>query len=167
MGLGSFCTAGFCDAHRLAGAETIWFTRADRGRFYSIVKDPARPTADLRRTAAAESVRLWDGDAADGCGDRQGCLSDFEYSRGEKAFWLFSLCFHEDTVCDRLWAEKAGRQPPKRSSTPSYLYSQFANGERILRPTGKPAHAFGDPTPGRAGPICLASTALREGGMPS
>jgi hypothetical protein len=63
MGLGSHGNTRVLRRPRLAGAETIWFTRADRGRFYSIVKDPARRTADLRRTTAAESVRLWDGDA--------------------------------------------------------------------------------------------------------
>ena len=63
----------------MAGAETIRFTRADLGRFYSIVKDPVRPTADLRRTAAAESVRLWDaGTGKDACPTEQltGDISD-------------------------------------------------------------------------------------------
>ena len=68
MGLGSHGKTRVLRRPRLVGAETIWFTRADRGRFYSIVKDPARPTADLRRTAAAESVRLWDaGTGKDAC----------------------------------------------------------------------------------------------------
>jgi hypothetical protein len=96
---------------RLAGAETIWFTRAGRGRFYSIVKDPARPTADLRRTAAAESVRLWDaGTGKDACPteaidrrykrsparrDRQGCLSDLSITDGKKRFGSFRFVFME------------------------------------------------------------------------
>jgi hypothetical protein len=101
---------GFRKRPRLAGAETIWFTRAGRGRFYSIVKDPARPTADLRRTAAAESVRLWDaGTGKDACptgrykrspacGDRQGCLSDLSIASGKKRFGGFHFVFMEIRV---------------------------------------------------------------------
>jgi hypothetical protein len=32
-----------------------------------------------------------------------------KYSGREKAIWWFSFCFHGDTGCDRLWAEKVGR----------------------------------------------------------
>jgi hypothetical protein len=89
MGLGSFCTTGFGDAPRLAGAETIWFTRADLGRFYSIVKDLARRTADLRRTAAAESVRLWDaGTGKDAC-------PTLSIASGKKRFGGFCFVFME------------------------------------------------------------------------
>jgi hypothetical protein len=104
---------------RLAGDETIWFTRAGRGRFYSIVKDPARPTADLRRTAAAESVRLWDDGAnRQPAGDRQGCLSDLSIADGKKRFGGFRFVFMKIRPVIDIWAEKAGRKPPKRLSTP-------------------------------------------------
>jgi len=85
---------GFRNALRLAGAETIWFTRADRGRFYSIVKDPARPTADLRRTAAAESVRLWDAGAQPmAAGTGKDACPTLSITDGKKRFGGFRFVF--------------------------------------------------------------------------
>jgi len=59
MGLGSFCITVFCEAPAWAGAETIRFTRADRGRYYSIVKDPARRTADFEKEPPPRKVSAY------------------------------------------------------------------------------------------------------------
>jgi hypothetical protein len=134
---------GFRNTPGWPGAETIWFTRAGRVRFYSNVKDPARPTADLRKTAAAERVRLWDaGTGKDACptgaidrrykrlparGDRQGSLSYLSITDGKKRFGCFCFVFMEIRAVIGFGLKKRAASPPKAGKHPCRLCRRDSN----------------------------------------